>query len=557
MSLSKPAISECRTHHVDENGNPIYKERYTEVLAYHQVGNNWIAAIQMGNMAFHISIDGKPIYKKKFFRCFGFYFGFAAVIDGDGGWYHINPNGDALYDKRFEFVGNYQENMVVVADSSEGYYHLDAFGKPLYKNRWAYCGDFRDGMAVVQSRNGLSSHIKKDGSLLHGKWFIDLDVYHKGFARAKTDNGWCHVDKLGNPIYRLRFATIEPFYNGLSRCETIQGDLVVINESGVVLRQLRNARYDYFAELSADMVGYWKTFTISTAVELGVFDNLPATINSLAKLFRCNQENLFRLMRALHELGLVCFQNNAFYGLTEKGAYLSRTHPMSLANASKEYAGDLLQRWTQLPANIKNNDTPKSIFAEVAADKKRVITHHQMLSSYALHDYSEIVASLPIVTGDIVFDAGGGIGVLAKLIRAEFSNAKKVILGDLLEVLNQSNYDLKFELDFLKPWNIHADKIIFARVLHDWPDKEAIIILRNAKQALNENGEILILEMLLDETIPSGSLSDLHLLAVTGGKERDIKQFRKLAAQADMKVLSYKKLPSLVSLIVMVANEHI
>ncbi|HRI10833.1 MAG TPA: hypothetical protein PKW35_23600, partial [Nannocystaceae bacterium] len=80
--------------------------------------------------------------------------------------------------------------------------------------------------------HGRSSHIDRDGHLLHGRWFDDLDVYHKGFARARDSHGWMHVDIRGEPIYSRRFAAVEPFYNGQARVERHDGGLEIIDERG-------------------------------------------------------------------------------------------------------------------------------------------------------------------------------------------------------------------------------------------------------------------------------------------------------------------------------------
>ena len=101
---------------------------------------------------------------------------------------------------------------------------------------------FREGIAVAQAENGLSTHIDKQGQYIHSYWYLDLDVFHKGFARAKSDDGWHHIDKSGKPIYAQRYTSVEPFYNGFSRVETHSGALQIINEQGNVIRELRAAK---------------------------------------------------------------------------------------------------------------------------------------------------------------------------------------------------------------------------------------------------------------------------------------------------------------------------
>lgn len=75
----------------------------------------------------------------------------------------------------------------------------------------------------------------------HRCWFLDLDVFHKGFACARDHSGWFHIDVNGQSIYSNRFAAIEPFYNGQARVENFDGSLLVINETGENVVKLREA----------------------------------------------------------------------------------------------------------------------------------------------------------------------------------------------------------------------------------------------------------------------------------------------------------------------------
>lgn len=78
------------------------------------------------------------------------------------------------------------------------YFHLNLEGQAAYHERWNYAGDYREGSAVVH-RDGRATHVDRAGNLLHGKWFQDLDVFHKGLARARDSDGWMHIDELGHP----------------------------------------------------------------------------------------------------------------------------------------------------------------------------------------------------------------------------------------------------------------------------------------------------------------------------------------------------------------------
>ncbi len=532
-SVSRPKIAACDTHHTDGNGMPIYDARFDEVLAFHPVEDTQLAPIRRDGQAWHIDTSGRAAYPQRFERSFGFYCQYAAVVT-DGGWLHIRADGSPLYDERYAFAGNFQQDAAVVCDNDGLYFHINAWGHPLYPSRWKYCGDFREGIAVVQASDGLSTHIRKDGSLVHGHWYFDLDVFHKGYARAKDKAGWCHVDRQGTPIYTQRYRSVEPYYNGFSRCECHNGGLVVIDEVGQLVRQLREPAVDTFAELSADMVGYWRTFTIAAAVELGVFEMLPCSLEDLAKAIKCPTDMLRRLLAALDELNLVALDGTAWKA-SEKGQYLCASHRKSLADAALEYSRELLEAWKRLPSALRGEARDTRIFAEVAVNPKRLACHHRMLSSYALHDYETLVPSLPIRPGDTVLDAAGGSGTLAELIQTQFPEAE-VLLGDLPQVVAASDYQNSVALDLFAPWPIRADKILLSRVLHDWPDDQAQMILEQAECSLKPKGHIYVIEMLLDEKSSAGALCDLHLLAATGGQERTRGDLERMAAQVGLKL---------------------
>jgi hypothetical protein len=57
----------------------------------------------------------------------------------------------------------------------------------------------REEAAFVQQANGLATHVDTKGRPLHGKWFVALDIFHKGFARARHDEGWHHINRSVKP----------------------------------------------------------------------------------------------------------------------------------------------------------------------------------------------------------------------------------------------------------------------------------------------------------------------------------------------------------------------
>lgn len=231
--LSEIGISPCETHHVWQ-GVPLYAVRFYRVLKYHSPG---LSPVCDKTGAFHINTGGEPAYEERFVNTFGFYCSYAAV-ETEQGWGHITAEGHFLYPQKYDWCGNYQEGFCAVRDINGNYFHIDRNGQRLYPDNYAYVGDFKDGFAVVCNQNGKSSHINSQGVLIHHRWYDRLDVFHKGFARAKDERGWFHITKDGNPVYRCRFADLEPFYNGQALAQTLESALVIINPNGEIMREI-------------------------------------------------------------------------------------------------------------------------------------------------------------------------------------------------------------------------------------------------------------------------------------------------------------------------------
>ncbi|PWI47105.1 methyltransferase [Candidatus Heimdallarchaeota archaeon B3_Heim] len=227
MDLKDIIIASDESHHLYKR-KPMYSQRFRKVLKFHPPG---FAPVYDDTGTYHIRMDGTPAYRKRFIATFGFYYSLAAVITQNG-WTHINPSGEYVYNERHSWVGNYQYGYCAIRDKKGYYFHIDMQGSPLYSEKHLYAGDFRDGIAVVRLKNGLCTHIDPQGKIIHNKMFEDLDVYHKGFARAHERNGWFHIDVNGNPVYTEKYLMVEPFYNGQSLVHRYNGEVGVINEQG-------------------------------------------------------------------------------------------------------------------------------------------------------------------------------------------------------------------------------------------------------------------------------------------------------------------------------------
>ena len=533
----KTTLSFDQTHHLFDN-EPFYKKRFYSVLKFHHPG---IAPVQDETGAYHIDLLAHPCYAERYLKTFGFYCDRAAVKD-EKGWFHVLTNGKRFYLEYYVWCGNYQENYCVVCDADHHYFHIDVAGNPLYSDRYSYVGDFKDHVAVVQREDGKSSHIDPRGNLIHHKWFLNLDVYHKNFARAENEEGWFHIDLSGTALYSRRFKMIEPFYNGCARVETQGGELIIINERGETIKTLRETMRTELQMVSADLVGFWKTQTIRAGVEMNLFEILPASEDSIEEQIPIEKKCLIKLLRGLGDLDLV-YKHNHRWHLTLKGMLLQEKHPLSLSHAARHWGKEDYLTWMDLAESLKTGESyyskkwGKPLFDWLDQDNDRVVLYQKAMAPYAQHDYEEIAHFTDLNRYHTVVDAGGGFGVLLEHVLKHYPHLKGILLERESVIHQLRSRRLPFALkpfDLFKPWPIQADVIFLSRILHDWSNEECLIILKHAKEALSIDGVIYVIERVVHEECYDGGLLDLNMFLLTGGTERTEEDFKRLTESVNL-----------------------
>lgn len=556
-SWRESSVTPDGTHHL-VGGRPLYEQRFVSVLKYHEPG---LAPVLDESGAYHIDISGTPAYAIRFRRTFGFYQGLAAAILPDGSWLHIRTDGSPLSAERYRFCGNFQEGRSVVRDFNGQSFHINREGRPLYLTRHRYTGDYRDGCAVAQRADGRHSHIDAQGALVHDRWFLDLDVFHKGLARARDESGWHHVDRMGSPVYQRRFAMAEPYYNGLARVETDDGALLIIDETGETIEELRPAQRSALASLSADLVGFWRTQTLRAAVELGAIEALPGSLDDICRVCGLAPAMALRLLRALLELGLVSSESGRWQ-TTTRGELLRQRHPLTLAPAAQLWAGEHYRAWSELPTALRTGAPATASlrnagwFQHIADDADAVAGYQAALTSYARHDYQALPHVLELASHRIVIDAGGGTGVLLQALLDAATWLRGVLL-ERPEVARLAHVPPVLAErcsivagDLLAPWPVDGDAIILARVLHDFDDEAAAAILKQTRRALHPGGRLYVVEMVLPPDTGQGGLLDLNMLVMTGGRERTRADFVDLLGRADLCLREIRPLPAVSSVLV-------
>ena len=100
--------------------------------------------------------------------------------------------------------------------------------------------------------------------------------------------------------------------------------------------------------------------------------------------------------------------------------------------------------------------------------------------------------------------------------------------------------------NFLEEVASGFDCIILKRIIHDWPELQCELILKNCRKSLKEGKKLFLSETILDPSIPEYGLqliSDHLMMMLHGGKERTLEEFKSLLSRTGFEYVNFKPCP--------------
>ncbi len=151
-----------------------------------------------------------------------------------------------------------------------------------------------------------------------------------------------------------------------------------------------------------------------------------------------------------------------------------------------------------------------------------------------------------------IVDVGGGTGsLLAAILRAR--PAVRGTLVDLPATVERSREIFQAAgvsdrvrvvgQSFFEPLPAGADAYLLKSVLCDWPDREAIAILRRCAKAASPAGRVVVLGGVTPGE-NSGPDPALLMMVLVGGKHRSLAEFHELARSAGLELQTSGRQPS-------------
>ena len=298
--------------------------------------------------------------------------------------------------------------------------------------------------------------------------------------------------------------------------------------------------------------GFQVSQAIHVAASLRIADllsNGPRSVDDLAVATGTTPTALTRLLRALASIGIFAEEGGRF-GQTALSNYLRSDVTGSLrAWAMRIGRPDHWRTWGELERSLRSGTSAfRELYGVTAWDWRAAHPEENAIFNAAMTGLSagmveSIVAAYDFSQIRSIVDVGGGEGALLAAILAANPHMRGIVfdlphvLTGASDVLQRAGVNDRCELvagSFFETIPAAADAYILKSIIHDWDDAAALAILRCCRLAIPDTGRLLLVEHALkpvNEPDPA-RFSDLNMLVMLGGQERDPDEFERLCADA-------------------------
>jgi hypothetical protein len=295
----------------------------------------------------------------------------------------------------------------------------------------------------------------------------------------------------------------------------------------------------------------WVTQAIGTFARLGLADAMAGGAEDAAAVAAArglDTDRVYRLLRALSTVGIVTESAGNRFALTPLGLLLTTDAPHSMRTSATlltEYHADI---WGELDGAMTGGIAfealkGQQLFPWLAANPAEGARFQRMMVEVHSPETPAIVAGYDFAQFKRIIDVGGGNGSLLAAILA--ANPKlRGTLFDLPEgIAAARNRDgglpegMTLEAgDVFESVPGGGDAYLFRHLLHDYDDADCLRMLGNVRRAMPPHGRVLVLEKTVptDDTPGPGRWLDLHVMLLTGGRERTEDEYRALFAKAGL-----------------------
>jgi hypothetical protein len=317
------------------------------------------------------------------------------------------------------------------------------------------------------------------------------------------------------------------------------------------------------------ILSYCRSQSLGAVARLGVPDRLkdgPKTADELAEATGSDPDFLFRTLRALAAEGVFEMVGERTFALNEMAEGLTDDHPRSLRWLAASMCDEAhWQPWGKAydaivegkSQTLRALDAP--IWEFLHGNPNQAGRFGQAMSNMSRQAIAGITASYDFSRFRHVVDVGGNRGTLVLDLLEHYPEMRATIfdLPPVIEVARDSlgGHPHADRVDFVggsffEEVPSGGDAYLLKHILHDWPDKDCRRILRTIREAIPDDGTLLVFDsILVPEAPPWAVWLDVHMMILQDGKERSPDEFEALFAETGFELDRAHSIPAPVAII--------
>lgn len=288
--------------------------------------------------------------------------------------------------------------------------------------------------------------------------------------------------------------------------------------------------------------GFWESKVLLTAIELELFTKLgeqSMTGEALGKLLDLHPRGIWDFFDTLLALGFLSRDgtgSTALYSNTEETSIFLDKNKPSYVGAILEMANDRLYRfWNDLGVALKTGKpqneikhSQKPMFEMLYEDLPRLEQFMGAMRGLSIDNFQAFAQKFDFSNYKSLCDVGGATGLLSSIVAEQHAHIActsfdlpviEPIARKWIEKAGLSDRIHIVSGDFFKDTLPTADIITMGNILHDWNLEKKKYLIRQAYEALPENGVFVVIENIIDDerrTNTFGLMMSLHMLIEFG-----------------------------------------
>jgi hypothetical protein len=324
------------------------------------------------------------------------------------------------------------------------------------------------------------------------------------------------------------------------------------------------------ARLIEMAMAHWISRIIYVAAKLDLADRLaetPKSAEELAGPTATHAPSLYRLMRTLASLGVFTEDHSHRFSLTPLGQALRSKAPGSARATILTIASDWwVQGFQQLTYSL---ETGKSgfekmlgmpLFDWLARNPDQASLFSETMVGVHGREPPAVAAAYDFSRFGTIVDVGGATGNLLTTILAAHPGSRGVlfdlqhVVRDAPAMIRARGLEGRVTIEagsFFERVPPGADLYLLSHIIHDWTEAQCITILGHCRSAMEPDGRLLLIEMVLpsENTPHPGKLLDMMMLVGPGGQERTEAEYGSLLDKAGFQLTKVVPTESAVSIV--------